>query len=320
MIEAAPDLRGQRILVTGAAGFIGSVLCRALLAAGAEVYGLVRPSTQPWRLADLSGRLQLEPIDLLNRAELRQRVANLRPRFVFHLAVQGVDPARRVPHDMLAVSLFGTHNLIEALSDHPPDRIVHVGSSTEYGHKAQPMSETDLLEPVSIHGVGKAAASLLALQAARAQGLPVVVLRLFTIYGPWESAHRFIPTVIRAGLTGEAIRLTLPGYSHDFVYVDDAVEACVSALSAHLEPGEVFNVGSGRQATNEAVVAEIGRALGTPILVDPRPFTANVWDTPHWVADPSRAAQRLRWRARHSLTEGLTQTVAWFRGHQAFYC
>jgi nucleoside-diphosphate-sugar epimerase len=317
-METMPDLAHSRVLVTGGAGFIGMNLVQTLIQMGADVHCLIRPTTRMWRLQALKSQIQLHTVDLLDAAGLKQLVETLRPDYVVHLAVQGVNPVDRVPQEMLSVSLLGTYNLLAALVPHPPRRFLHIGSSTEYGKKPQPMTETDRLEPVSIHGVGKAAAALVAGHFAMAYQLPITELRLFTIYGPWESAHRLIPTAIRAALKQTEIALTSAGYAHDYVYVMDVVEACLKALRANTAPGESINIGSGQQYANEDVIKLIEDALGQAVPVRQGEFTPNLWDTPYWVANPAKATIMLNWQAR-PLSEGLISTVEWFKQNLHWY-
>ncbi|MBI5379525.1 MAG: NAD-dependent epimerase/dehydratase family protein [Nitrospirae bacterium] len=314
------NLRGKRILVTGAAGFIGVNLTRELIRRGAEVHALIRPGTRLWRIVEIAPQMFLHAADLVEREALRTILAEIRPELLFHLAVPGGHP--RLPEEReghLKSVVMGTLYLLDALCLLDVSRFIHVGGSVEYGPSARPLNESDRLEPLSFRGVSKAAATLLCQQYARENKRPVVILRPFSVYGPWEAPTRFIPSAIRAALSGQPLRLTPPGYRHDFVYVEDVVEACLRAASEDLRPGEVMNIGSGQQWSNEDVVELVQSVTGQRIATRIGEYPARPFDTSHWVADIGKAKRLLGWEPRHPLRSGLEKTVAWFRLHTHLY-
>lgn len=317
--DARRSLAGHRALVTGATGFVGANLVRGLLAHGADVHALVRPGSNLWRLADVAPYVSLHEADLTIRDDTRATVDAARPDLVFHLAKHGGSPTRIDRLAALRTNVEGMLHLLEAASGRPLTRFVHVGSSFEYAFGHAPLREDDRLEPATVHGATKAAATLLCQQLARQEQLPVTILRAFTVYGPWEGRERLVPTAIRAALGGGEVALTAPGLCHDWVLVDDVVDACLRAVVADSPPGEIFNVGTGCQATNEDVVALIGETIGRPLSVRMGAYPRRDWDSAHWVADVDKARRVLGWQAAHSLAEGLARTVAWFRANGHAY-
>jgi nucleoside-diphosphate-sugar epimerase len=307
---------GQRVLITGITGFIGANLARALVAGGARVHGVVRPAASLWRLADIAADLTLHVADLNDGPALRTAMLAARPEYVLHLAFPHGHPSDAATRgSMLASGVLGTANLLEALRQAEFGRLVHVGSSLEYGPRRRPMRESDTLRPVTFRGVAKAAATLLCQQFATEPGHPVVMLRPFSVYGPWESAHRLVPTAVRAALWGEAMDLTQLGVRHDAVHVLDVVDASLLALAAPKAVGQVINVGSGEQVTNEAIVEAVQRSTGRPIRVRVGAFPPRPPDTTCWVADIRKARILLGWQPTLSLLDGIQQTVAWFLDH-----
>lgn len=313
-----PVLSGARVLVTGAAGFVGANLARALLEEGAEVHGLVRPGTSSWRLAGLTGELALHAADLTDVEGLGGAVAAARPEVVFHTAAAGGHPASRSERETaLRVSVLGTANLLEELRWNEVGRFVHVGSSLEYGPKPGPLTETDVLEPATFRGAAKAAATLVCLQLAHEAGRPVTVLRPLSVYGPWEQPSRLVPSAVRAARYGEPLPLTAPGVGRDFVFVDDVVEACLLAARAGGEvDGEIVNVGSGIQTSNEELVAAVERVTGSRIVTLPGRHPSSPPDTGTWLADVTKARELLGWTPRHTLEQGLAETVEWLRARE----
>ena len=307
------DLAGTRVLVTGAAGFIGANLVRALLTGGAHVTGLVRPGGAMWRLAEVEDELDLLDADALVPGALDEAVARARPELAVHLAFTGghpTSPSERL--EQLEVSVLGTARLVEALATAGCSRLVHVGSSLEYGPKSERMREDDLLAPVVPRGAAKAAATLVCLAWSRAVGIPAVVLRSFAVYGPWEDESRLVPTALRASLAGKDLPLTEAGIARDFVYVGDVVDAILRGLTAPATAaGQVVNIGSGVQTTIEELVATVGRVVGRDVRTLTGAYATQPHDASTWAADVERAREVLDWAPSIGLEEGLRRTLSW---------
>lgn len=307
--------RGRRVVVTGAAGFVGANACAALVAESAEVHALVRPGCTSWRLAHLS-HAELHEVDLTDQGSVVRTLAALRPWCVFHLATYSAYAAHPDEQMRLRVDVGATLAVLEGARGAGCHRLVHAGSSLEYGPYDRPIAEDDLLRPVVHRGVSKAAATLAVLRAARACGDGATVLRLFSVYGPWEHPHRLVPSAVRAALAGEVLPLTSPGLRHDLVYADDVAEAL---LRAGLEPGaygEAINIGSGEQHSNEDVVDLVERAAGAQVRRKVGAFAARPCDSECWVADIRKAERLLGWRPATSLARGIERAVSWWAGRR----
>lgn len=307
-----PDLSGARVLVAGAAGFIGANLVRALLTEGADVLALVRSPRVP-RLAQVLDELEVLVADVRDPDAVARAVARARPELAVNLVVSfshPKTPAERLEH--LETSALGTAALVESLAASGCRRLVHIGSSLEYGQRDRPIDEDALLSPVVPRGAAKAAATLVCLTWARTLGISAVVLRPFSVFGPWEDARRIVPRALRAALEGADLPLTPPGLAHDFVYVGDVVGAILHALGAgEGVAGQVINVGSGVQTTNEELVAAVSRVVGRSIRTRVGSYPCARHDTGCWVASIERARTLLGWTPRTSLEEGLKHTLAW---------
>lgn len=305
--------RGARVLVTGAAGFLGSHLVRALAARAASVYALVRPGADLWRLPE-DASILVRAGDLADERVVAGVVEEARPDVVVHAAAAGGHPRTADERaKALRDTVLGTAHLLEALRTRPPARLVYVGSSLAIGPKAGPLREDDAPAPAAFRGAVKAAAEILALQMGREAGVGVASVRPFSTYGPFEQPGRFIPTVVRAVLRGEPVALTGPGTRHDFVYVDDVVEACLRAAERPEAAGRVFHAGTGSEWTNEAVV-ELAQAVGgRRVPVHAGAHAAHPVDTVHWCADITASREILGWSPAHDLRAGLEKTFAWHR-------
>lgn len=304
----------KRVLVTGAAGFVGANLARRLLRDGHEVHLLVRPGGSPWRLPEIRDAARIGEVNLADEAAVRAAVDAIRPDWVFHLAAHGAYASQTDVRRMIAANVTGTINLVEAVARRGFEAFVNAGSSSEYGFKDHAPHEREWLEPNSDYATTKASATLFCRQTAQRLGLRIVTLRLYSVYGPYEEPTRFIPTLIVRGLRGELPPLVRPESAHDYVYVDDVVEAFLrAAAGAGQEPGAVYNVGSGAQITVREVVEIARRVLG--VEAEPRwgSMPGRPWDTARWVCDNRHIREALAWHPTRSFEEGFRLTVDWLR-------
>ncbi len=286
----------KRVLVTGGSGFIGGRLVHRLAAEDLVPVVLDRTET-----------------DICDQAAVFHAVRRAAPEIVFHCASSRGHPQNAAQRlDSLATSVMGTAYLAEAAAETGVERFIHLGSSLVYGPKERDFHESDRMLPPTSRGAAKACASLWLRQFAGATGFPAVELRLFSVYGPGEGPRRFIPTLLRAAITGEPMPL-VAGPRHDFIYIDDVLDACLCATRAATSPGAVFNIGSGVSLANEEVV-ELARCVtGQPIPIAPTPYPNSPADRVFRCAEISAARQHLAWTPRRSLSEGLAATYEWMR-------
>ena len=287
---------------------------RRLLGEGHRVEAIVRPGTELWRLGDLGRELALHELDLRDSEAVARLVSRLAPEWVFHLAAHGAYSSQTEVRRIFDTTLGGTVNLLEACLVAGFAAFVNAGSSSEYGHKDHAPSESEPLAPNSHYAVAKAAASMYCAYSAQRADAHAVTLRLYSVYGPWEEPARFIPTLLARGLDGQLPPLVNSDVARDFVYVDDAVDACLLAAQAPETPrGAIYNVASGVQTTIRDAVELASRLLA--IEAEPRwgSMSDRQWDTDVWVGDSSLIAERLGWQPRHDLEAGLAATAEWLR-------
>jgi UDP-glucose 4-epimerase len=303
----------ERVLITGGSGFIGARLARTLIDAGHDVHLVLRSQAQHWRLIELAGRFTVHVADLRDRTALARAVHAVRPEAVYHLATHGAYPFQQDRVEILATNLLGTANLLDALGGDDYRVFVHAGSSSEYGHKDRPMAELDRLEPRTAYAVGKAAASLLCLAEAH-RGRPVMVVRVFSAYGPGEEPSRLVPYVMQCCQRGTAPRVSIGRQPRDFVYVDDVVALLQLAGQRPEMRGEVLHAGTGRMSSVREMIETIlavctnGRLAAEYGTTAPRP------DEPvHWVASVARTQALTGWQAQHDLTSGVRRMWQWYQ-------
>jgi nucleoside-diphosphate-sugar epimerase len=305
----------KRVLVTGAGGFLGARLVRALLEAQADVHCVIRETTDLWRIRDFLPHLQLHCADLRDFPALHKAINNASPDVVYHLAIEGVPPESRNSWSIVATNTLGTCHLLQILSGRAFEKLVHLGGASEYGPKSSPISETEPLEPVTVYGAAKGASTLLCQQFARAERRSVAILRPFSIYGPGERPGRLVSTLMLAALRDEEVALTSHGFGRDFVFVDDVVDACLRAALSQRTDREIINVGSGEHRSNVEVAEILESLLKRPLRRKQQPYEPRPFDSKTCPANIAKAKRLLGWEPEHSLRAGLEKTLQWFRQH-----
>ena len=300
-------LEGSSILVTGAGGFIGSHIVRALREQGARVLPWVRPGSNPWRLADIEG-IRTQEVDLRDGAQICRSLERDAPTAVVHAAKAPSTGVDADPEEAELINVRSTEHLLEWASVQGVEAFLHLGSSAEYIPSTHPLDERAPLGPTSIHGRTKARASTHVLEAS-SRGLPGTVLRIFSVFGPWDRENRFLPSAIRAALSGERLDLTRRGLKREWIYVSDVVDLCLRGLQQAPLGGEVFNAGTGVMLANEEVVAVLESVLGKPIYVQEGALPDRPWDRSFWAADATLARTRLGWSPQWSFRKGLERLL-----------
>ena len=304
-----------RTLVTGAAGFIGSNLVRRLTADGHDVHCLVRPGSALWRLEGIEPRVTLHVAELAHSDAVAEVLSRVRPTWVFHLAVHGAYSFQNDVGKMLETNVVGTQNVLAAAVANGATAFVNTGSSSEYGPSLHAPDEYEVLAPDSYYAVTKAAATYLCRVTAKQSRAYIPTLRLYSVFGPFENERRLMPTLIRHALRGDWPPFAAPLIAHDFVYVDDVVDAYIRAASAqHPRPdGPVYNVGSGVQTTLQEL-ADIARDVfnlrGEPTWDS---YPARSWDRSMWLANPRRLQTDLGWQIHFDVAAGLRRMAEWLR-------
>lgn len=293
---------GQKVLITGGSGFLGSHLCQRLCDAGSEVHATSRRQ-QPvgrgnptWWLADTA-----------DAGVARHVLSAVKPDIVFHLAGSvGASPELQLVLPTYQSLLTSTLNLLLAAAELGCRRIVLTGSLTE--------PRPDAREPVpsSPYAAAKWAAGAYARMFHALYGTPTVVVRPFMTYGPAQDPHKLVPYVVLSLLKGEAPRLTSGRWKADWVYVADVIDGLLAAATSPGIEGETIDLGTGTLTSTRTVVECVVKCFGGPIEPDfgalpDRPAENEI------AADTVIAATKLGWRATTSLEGGLQQTVDWYR-------
>lgn len=313
--------KNKNILITGATGFIGANLVHFFLKQKASVIIFTRKSSDRWRISKVSGAISEYTVDLSDAAETEKAVTRTKPDIVFHNAIYGGHHSQDNTKEIFDTNLLGTVNLLNACRKSGFDFFVNSGSSSEYGAKDRPFKEDDILEPVTDYGVSKSAATLYCQAVARREGLKIATLRLFSPYGYYEDPSRLISSVIIACLKGEDPKLSLSWPVRDFVFIEDILSAYIKVIQNgdKISPGEVFNIGSGKQHSVKEVTDMIIDVIGKKN----KPEWGKLHNPRHelkcWQADISKSGSVLGWEPRHNLEQGLKKNIDWFSKNKDLY-
>ena len=323
-----PADRGRvsmRALVTGAAGFIGSHLVDRLLADGHQVIGMDNFTTgHETNLGPALGRnsQSRQPFTLvradLGSPELVDIVAGAAPHVIFHLAAQVNNVAAITDPQFDARSnVLGTINLCEASRQAGVKRIVYAASGvSRYGSATRLVDEEAEIDPPSPNAAGKVASELYLRAYAQMYGLAPISLALANVYGPRQETRGIAGEIVvlaSAMITGNPYTLLrAAAIAHDYVYVDDAVDAFIRAGFASIETTGTYNIGSGLPATASEVYAHIVAALDG--LTTPSLAEAASGELGALALNSSKASDELDWRPKYDLAEGIRRTVHWLCG------
>ena len=333
------------VLVTGAAGFIGFHLSRALLAANVPVLGLdncndyYSPQLKRDRLAQLQHwpRFQFVDMDLAQGRECAALFAKHRFAAVVHLAAQaGVRYSLENPAAYINSNLVAFGHVLEGCRQQQVPHLIYASSSSVYGaNRKLPFAETDAVDhPVSLYGATKKANELMAHTYSHLYGLPCTGLRFFTVYGPWGRPDMAYWTFTRKILAGEPLQVFNHGrMGRDFTYVDDVVDSLVrllpkppqpqptdtplTAATSHA-PWRVFNIGNRTPVPLLEFIRLLEEALGQKAVMEFMPMQAGDVQQTH--ADVAALQQAVNFQPNTSLRDGLERFVAWYREYHERRC
>ena len=311
----------KKVLVTGASGFIGANLVRRLISLDNKVYLLIKSESDIWRLSDIKNKLIFHNISLDNLNKLKIIINKIKPQIIYHLAAHGSYSHQNDPLKIITTNILGTTNLLLALNPIDYECFINTGSSSEYGFKNKPMQETDYLEPVSYYAASKASGTYLAKVFAKIFTKPVITIRPFSVYGPYEEETRLIPTVILNILHNQPVKLTVNLAKRDFIYVEDLID-CYLLLAKKINKkiyGEVYNAGTGKQYSNREIVETIKNLTKKKVKILKGAYQNRAWDTSFWVADISKITKDIGWKPKCTLEKGLEKTINWFKQNERLY-
>ena len=310
-----------RILMTGAAGFIGSHVTERLLARGDFVTGIDNfndyydPAIKRANIGSAleNERFALHEADILDEAEVRKIFAMARPEVVVHLAARaGVRPSLQDPNLYHRVNVIGSQHILDACREASLSHLVFASSSSVYGGLTDvPFTETmDISRPISPYAATKRMNELMCHVYSHLYGLRVTLLRFFTAYGPRQRPDMAIHKFTRLISEEETVPMFGDGSTaRDYTYIDDIVSGVVAAIDRPFAY-EIFNLGESRTTKLKELIELIGKHVGKAPRIEQKPLQPG--DVTITYADVSKAEAMLGYAPHFSLDEGVKRFVAWY--------
>jgi NAD dependent epimerase/dehydratase len=318
-------LKGRRVLVTGAGGFIGSHLAERLAALGARTRAATRYSStasRGWLAGSpFEADIEVVTIDVTDRDTVLKATKDV--EIVFHLAALiGIPYSYDAPQSYVRTNVEGSVNVFQAALEAGVQRVVHTSTSEVYGTaRYVPIDEAHPLQGQSPYSASKIGADKQAEAFWRSHGLPVVTVRPFNTYGPRQSARAVIPTIVTQALAGQRIKLGNLSPTRDLNFVADTVEGfCLAALSPDVV-GETLNLGTGQEISIGDLARKICGLMGVeiPIEQEAQRLRPELSEVERLCASADRAHRLIGWSPKHSLDEGLRQTIGWISERPGLY-
>jgi len=326
MIGHNETFSGKRILVTGAAGFIGSRLVERLIESGAHVRAFTRYTSRPE-----IGNLFFLPPAIFNQIELVRgdledfsavNAAVKDTDLIFHLGALISIPYSYVhPVETVRTNMIGTLNILEACRYHEV-KLVHTSTSEVYGSALRvPIDEDHPLHAQSPYSASKIGADKLVESYHCSYNLQSITVRPFNTYGPGQSNRAVIPTIITQALTSNQIHLGNLETRRDFTYLDDTIDGFLNAASHGKWDGSVYNLGTGVEITIGEVAQKVFSYLQIipEVIIDQERLRPEKSEVFRLVSDNSRARHEIEWEPQVSLEEGLAKTITWISDHLDHY-
>lgn len=309
--EEINNLQGP-IIVFGAGGFIGANLVRQILVYRQDVFAVTSKPFVPWRLDDINPNNILH-CDITKKDNVENLFEKHQFKTVFDLAAYGAYSKQDIVEKIYQTNFIGLLNILDICTKFNIKALVHAGSSSEYGLNCAAPKEEDVLEPNSHYAVSKVSASYLIKYYGLIKEMPVLNLRYYSVYGPYEEPDRLIPKLIEEGIKGAYPPLVEPEISRDFIYIDDVVLVTLKAANANFSivRGMSFNIASGLKNTIKDVVFIIKDIFN----ISSDPSWGNMpnrkWDLKEWYGDVNKAKELLGWKNETLLKDGLIKTRDW---------
>lgn len=319
------ELRGRKVLVTGASGFLGSHLVEALVAEGATVRAMTHYRSDPvlhnlgYLSAEVLGEIEIVRGAIEDDPFVRHAVSGC--DVVFHLAALiGIPYSYVAPVSYVNTNVKGTLNVLQACREAGTHRIIHTSTSECYGTaRYTPIDEKHPLQGQSPYSATKIAADKMAESYYRSFSLPVVTVRPFNTFGPRQSARAVISTII-AQLLSDAAALRLGSLEpvRDMTFVTDTIAGFIAAAKCDAALGEEINLGTGFGVSIEDLAHRLMKLTGREIRIAAdadrtRPEKSEVWQL---ISNNLKARELMNWRPEISLDEGLARTIDFFRAHK----
>ncbi len=322
------ELKGKKVLVTGADGFIGSHLVEALLEEGASVTAFVfYNSLNSWGWLDTFptdklSRINVSQGDIRDSNSLREVVKDV--ECIFHLAALIAIPYSYIaPESYVDTNIKGTLNILQAAKDFSVERVFITSTSEVYGTaKYVPIDELHPFQGQSPYSASKIGADRIAESFYRSYNLPVTIVRPFNTYGPRQSARAVIPTIISQLLSGKTeIKLGSLTPTRDFNYVKDTVNGFIEIAKSDRTIGEEINIATGVETSIGDIFEEIRLQINkeATVINDDIRIRPEKSEVERLIGSNKKIIELTNWKPKYSLKDGLKETILWLRDNLERY-
>ncbi len=294
----------MKILLTGASGFLGKNLAARLKKDGHNILQTAK------KQAD-----NTVSVDLLDYRSTKNIIEDFRPEVIFHCgAIVNLSRNLETAEKCIDINIKGSLNLLEACRAHPPKKFIHTSTEEIYGNSSAPFKESSLPQPPSMYSISKLAVENLSAGYGKEIGFIVRSIRLATMYGFDTNTQRMVPSIVLKALKNEPVELNSGKKKRDYLYIEDAVECMVRAMTCETgETCEVINAGGGRSYSLEELAKKVIAVAESDSELRLGVFPDRVNESDLWLMDISKAKKILNWEPKMELIEGIKKTVDYYR-------
>jgi polyisoprenyl-phosphate glycosyltransferase len=302
------------ILIFGAGGFIGINLLKSLLLYRKDVYGASHDFVNSWRL--LANKIPMSNLincDITEHGRVEDIIKEIKPKTIFNLAAYGAYSKQKEYNKIYATNFNSTTSIVEVLKKQGFSAYIHAGSSSEYGlNSAAPREDAELV-PNTHYSVSKVSTYYLMKYYGKVEELPVIHLRLYSAFGPWEEPDRLMPVLLAHARNGKLPQLVNPDISRDFIYISDICSAFIFAAYKLQKKhyGEVYNVGTGHKTTIKELVELVRKKMDLKVKPKYNSMPNRNWDMKDWYGNISLIKKELKWAPEVNLEDGLDLSFQW---------
>ena len=296
------------ILVTGATGFIGWNVCKYYKNKGWSVYGISNDGGR------VPAGVRLIKVDLTKYQKLSLKIKKIRPSIVIHLAAYVVlDRNFETAQKCIDANIKGTLNLLETFKKYPVKKFLFFSTEEVYGTNKIPYKENQLLFPPSPYSVSKVAGENLCLMYYKLYKLPVIMMRISTIFGYHQSKNKFIPNIILKAVKNDPILLNSGENKRDYLFIDSLLDAINKAVLSNRSVGEIFNIGNKETISGKELVRRIINLSKSKSKIILNAFPDREGEAKEWSMNVEKAKNLLNWKNKISMDEGLLRTIHFYK-------